>query len=194
MSASGSSYGAQQEPLLTPPFIEKLVEVMVLPTAGDAEILRSGADVTEAVLVEDTLQRNVVRQSSCLNTVQPQVLEAQACGRGNGGSSDPTPVHLLGNPVAEVGGVESSSDDVVDVDTANDAVVRQNDAWQGLATAATDSRLSELSPLVIFGKEGVVAFRFPRREEGPVRPVQLQKHLGVVRRNLPQLNVHDVEP
>ena len=104
---------AQQEPLLTPPFIDKLVEVMVLPTAGDAEILRSGADVREAVLAEDTLRRNVVRQSSCLNTVQPQVLEAQACGRGNGGSSDPTPVHLLDNPVAEVGGVESSSDDVV---------------------------------------------------------------------------------
>ena len=130
------------------------------------EILLSGADVSEAVVVEDALRRNVVRQSSCLKTVQPQVLEAQACGSGNGGSRDPTPVHLLGNPVAEVGGVESSSDDVVDVDTANDAVVGQNEAWQGLATAAIDSRLSELSPLVIFGKEGVVAFRLPGREEG----------------------------
>lgn len=145
------------------------------------------------VLVEDALRRSVVRQSGCLNTVQPQVLEAQACGRGNSGSSDPMPVHLLGNPVAEVGGVENSSEDVVDVDTANDAVVRQNDARQGLATAAIDSRLSELSSLVIFGEERVLAFRFPRREEGPVRPLQLQKHLGVVRRDLRQLNVHDVE-
>jgi hypothetical protein len=78
--------------LLVPLLFETLVEVVVLPVAGDAEVLRSCADVGEAVAGEDALPGGVVRQGGSLDTVQFQIFEAEPHGRRDRRGGDPTSV------------------------------------------------------------------------------------------------------
>src|SRR5690606_29738142 len=107
--------------------VEDLVEDVVLPLAGDLEVLRGDAVGGEAVLLQHALRGGVVQQRLRLQAVQAQLGEGDLLGLGDGAGGQAAAVAVGGDPVAEGGGLQGAAGDAVDVEAACDAALGVQD-------------------------------------------------------------------
>jgi arylsulfatase A-like enzyme len=93
--------------------VDQLVEDVVLPVAGDAQVRGSNAVLDEAVALEDSARFGVVSERLTLYAMKPLLAERKANDGGNRcGAYTATRVSLA-DPVADAGRLESPADDAV---------------------------------------------------------------------------------
>lgn len=145
------------------PVQDLLEQDVVLPGAGDEQVLRRRPDQGEAASAEHYLGRLVVRQRAGLDSVQ-----AKACGslecELNGGGGDPSTGVPVVDPVAERGVLGDATGEVGQVDPADDLLALPDQPRVLLPTlGGRDLRFGVLA-LPGLCEEPRGASRLPRRE------------------------------
>jgi hypothetical protein len=167
---------------------DALVEVAVLPAAGDVQVRRCEPDLLEAGAAEDALGGDVVRQRARLDTVQAEL------GVGDFGHGldrprrQPAAHGIDGQPVAEAGAAEWSGHDVVQRDRADEAVALDQQPRDDLAVLVPLQQPSQ--PLLLAGRREppLRPIRFPRPEVVPATGVRVDEAGGVVEGGNTELN------
>lgn len=87
------------------------MEQVVLPAAGDLQVLRRHADLLKAGTPEDLARGLIVEHRCRLDTVEAQFCPGMIHGEADRRRADAPPVEAGINPVAKVGAEERTVDD-----------------------------------------------------------------------------------
>jgi hypothetical protein len=167
---------------LGPLRVQALMKQVVLPTAGDAQVPRSQTDSSEVVVGQDPLGSDVVDESVGLKAMQLKLAERPADRFGDRCRGHPSTVDRLVDPVAQMRGLERTTDDVVDVEPPDGLAVGMDDVRDDQALIVSREGLFELCALSLLREPGIVPNWVPPCEEGSVGPEQAGDGNSIVRR------------
>src|SRR5579871_6220329 len=103
--------------------IQRLVQDVVLPSAGDLEIGRRRTEPYEAVTFENALRADVVPQCPGLDAVETERPEGKVDSFPHGGGAETPAVVLRVHPIAKVAGLERATHDVAERHATDDTAV-----------------------------------------------------------------------
>lgn len=138
-----------------PVLVETLVEEVVLPAPGDAQVLRGDPDTGEAMACQDPLRAGVVHQGACLQAVQTELIEGETHHDGNRGRGYTATVVGLAAPVTQMTVLERTANDVADGDSPDDTLVVEDHVRHDFAGVVPRQGSRQVLALVLLGEERV---------------------------------------
>lgn len=160
---------------------------MILPAAGNAQIVRCGAEVDESVVFQDSLRPMIVQQRACLDPVQAQAGEGHLDHLAHGSRGQSLAGEVLADEVAQPARLERAAFDAGQGDPADDPArgvgddVGKNRASSVLLTGDVKQCLLPLEGEVV-----VVAGRISGGQELAIAPQQFHQGGNVGRAHQPR--------
>src|ERR1022692_295128 len=175
--------------------VQPLEHHVVLPSAGDFQVLRGHAVLAESGSFQDALRGEIVRQGLGLDAVQPQVLERDAHDIADGGGGEAPAVGLRADPVADAAGQERAAGDAAESDTADHvAGLVEDHVREPGPLLVTFERNADSISLAIDCEPAIVSQRHPWREEVAVLAGDLGQRRCVVEGDEPGRRGHCGSP
>lgn len=134
---------------------------MVLPCAGNFEVLLGNADGRESSLAQNPLGSEVVQQRACFDAVQAEILKAVVDNVSQGRGGEAMSGVFLVNPVPDTRALEGPSNNSGESDSADDSGTVHDDKWVAGSGFQLFNLARQYPSLFGGGEEGLRTCRIP---------------------------------